>query len=291
MLFFEFYLNHSFPNAADKSHKDRSIRRIRRIRSMRADSLLPLLEATLLALKEVEDPATKATLMHKLVRVIRPESGRSKGPGQDLLRYAGVFVCARSVLAGLVPTLDPRDEDQTDAVETACALIGAATDDNQASQAAANAAGLGPILIDLARAGPTKCIRSAAGAALIAMDLPPCACHAAKSTNNKAKVLAALLCGARADGCDACALRPLSEAAKAGNREILLLLILNGASVNKRNPDRSTPLHWCSTTECADALLRAGAIRCLRDKAGYTPLQLHALNGTPEIIRKRKRGA
>ena len=85
-------------------------------------------------------------------------------------------VCALNVLAGLVPTLDPRDEDQTDAVEAACSLIRAATDDsyrdNQASQAAANAAGLGPILIDLARAGPTEPTRMAAGAALIGMGLP-----------------------------------------------------------------------------------------------------------------------
>ena len=145
-----------------------------------ADLLLTLFEATLLALTKVEDPATKASLMQKLVRIIEPEDGTGDyGPDSkvhDLLRNAGVFVCALNVLAGLVPTLDPRDEDQTDAVEAACSLIRAATDDsyrdNQASQAAANAAGLGPILIDLARAGPTEPIRMAAGSALIGMGLP-----------------------------------------------------------------------------------------------------------------------
>ena len=134
-----------------------------------ADSLLALFEATLQALHEVDVPATKATLMHRLVRII------GDGPDckvQELLRNAGVFVCALNVLTGLVPTLDPSDEDQTDVVETVCTLIRAATDGNQASQAAAKATGLGPILIDLARAGPTKFIRSAAGAALIAIDLP-----------------------------------------------------------------------------------------------------------------------
>ena len=143
-----------------------------------ADLLLTLFEATLLALTKVEDPATKATLMQKLVRIIEPEDGTGDyGPDKvhDLLRNAAVFVCALSVLAGLVPTLDPRDEDQTDAVEAACSLIRAATDSDdsaEASQAAANAAGLGPILIDLARAGPTEHIRMAAGAALIGMGLP-----------------------------------------------------------------------------------------------------------------------
>ena len=147
-----------------------------------ADLLLTLFEATLLALTKVEDPATKASLMQKLVRIIEPEDGTGDyGPDSkvhDLLRDAGVFVCALNVLAGLVPTRDPRDEDQTDAVdsEAACSRIRAATDDsyrdNQASQAAANAAGLGPILIDLARAGPTEPIRMAAGAALIGMGLP-----------------------------------------------------------------------------------------------------------------------
>ena len=184
-FFFQFDLNQFSPTKTYR-HKSPNEDRNPKLPGMTshvrldADLLLTLFEATLLALTKVEDLATKASLMQKLVRIIEPEDGTGDyGPDSkvhDLLRDAGVFVCALHVLAGLVPTLDPRDEDQTDAVEAACSLIRAATDDsyrdNQASQAAANAAGLGPILIDLARAGPTEPIRMAAGAALIGMGLP-----------------------------------------------------------------------------------------------------------------------
>ena len=135
-----------------------------------ADLLLTFFKATLLAVRNADDPATKATLMHKLyITIGDATTGRNV---QDLLRHAGVFVCAFDVLEELVPTLDPSDEDQTDVVEGACSLVRAATDGNKASQAAADAAGLRPILISLARAGPTEFIRSAAGAALIGMDVP-----------------------------------------------------------------------------------------------------------------------
>ena len=141
-----------------------------------ADLLLTFFNATLLAVRNADDPATKATLMHKLYIAIgdgtRDDARDTGSKVQDLLRHAGVFVCALDVLAELVPTLDPRDEDQTDVIEGACSLVRAATDENQSSQAAANAAVLGPILIDLARAGPTEFIRSAAGAALIGMHVP-----------------------------------------------------------------------------------------------------------------------
>jgi len=126
--------------------------------SLDADLLLTIFKATLHAVRHAEDPATKATLIHKLYFCIGDRTGED--------------VCALDVLAGLVPTLDPRDEDQTDVIEGACSLVRAATDENPASQAAANAAGLRPILISLARAGPTEFIRSAAGAALIGMDVP-----------------------------------------------------------------------------------------------------------------------
>ena len=135
-----------------------------------AELLVALFEATLLALGEVENPATKASLMHKLIRTV-PDGERALDV-QDLLRNAGVFDCALGVLAS-VGTLDPSDEDRTDVVETVCSLIRAATDGNRASQAAASAAGLGPILIDLERNGLTNFIRSAAGAALIGMDSVP----------------------------------------------------------------------------------------------------------------------
>ena len=139
-----------------------------------ADLLLTFFKATLLAVRNADDPATKATLMHKIyVTIGDGTTGCDTGSKvQDLLRHAGVFVCAFDVLEELVPTLDPSDEDQTDVIEGACSLVRAATDENKASQAAANAAGLRPILIDLARAGPTEFIRSAAGAALIGMDVP-----------------------------------------------------------------------------------------------------------------------
>ncbi len=135
-----------------------------------ADLLLTFFKATLLAVRNTDDPATKATLMHKLYITIG--DGTTGRKVQDLLRHAGVFVCAFDVLEELVPTLDPSDEDQTDVVEGACSLVRAATDENKASQAAADAAGLRPILISLARAGHTEFIRSAAGAALIGMDVP-----------------------------------------------------------------------------------------------------------------------
>jgi hypothetical protein len=183
-MFFQCDLNQFSPTKTychKRPNEDRGPKQLAMTSHVRldADLLLTLFEATLLAVRNAEDPATKATLMHKLYSSIGDGTG-DDGPDtgskvQDLLRHAGVFVCALDVLTALVPTLDPRDEDQTDVIEGACSLIRAATDENQASQAAANAAGLGPILIDLARAGPTEFIRSAAGAALIGMDLqvPP----------------------------------------------------------------------------------------------------------------------
>jgi hypothetical protein len=143
--------------------------------SLDADLLLTVFKATLHAVRHAEDPATKATLIHKLYFCIGDRTGEdglaNANKVQDLLRHAGVFVCALDVLTALVPTLDPSDEDQTDVIEGACSLVRAATDENKASQAAADAAGLRPILVDLARAGPTEFIRSAAGAALIGMDV------------------------------------------------------------------------------------------------------------------------
>ncbi len=130
-----------------------------------------LVEVALRAIKE-EEPASKTTLMHQLIRLIGDEPDRAV---QGILRDAGVFGVARDVITGLTglngltPTLD---EDETDALETACSLVRAATEDNQESQAAASEAGLGSILVDLEQRAPTLYIRTAAGAALIAMDMP-----------------------------------------------------------------------------------------------------------------------
>jgi hypothetical protein len=139
-----------------------------------------LVEVALRAIKE-EEPAAKAALMHQLIRLIGDEPDRAV---QGILRDAGVFGVARDVITGLTglngltgltglsPTLDTLDEDETDALETACSLVRAATEDNQESQAAASEAGLGSILVDLEQRAPTLYIRTAAGAALIAMDMP-----------------------------------------------------------------------------------------------------------------------
>ena len=137
------------------------------------DERRQLVDVALRAIKE-EEPAAKTTLMIQLIRLI----GEPDRAVQGILRDAGVFGVARDVitgltgltgLAGLTPTLD---EDETDALETACSLVRAAAEDNEESQAAANEAGLGSILVDLEQRAPTLYIRTAAGAALIAMDLP-----------------------------------------------------------------------------------------------------------------------
>lgn len=75
----------------------------------------------------------------------------------------------------------------------------------------------------------------------------------------------------------ACALRGV-----AGHTDICKLLLELGASVNSRNVDGHTPLHFAcqyNHTEVTELLLEWGAHTEVHDRSGNTPLQFCAANG------------
>ena len=67
---------------------------------------------------------------------------------------------------------------------------------------------------------------------------------------------------------------PLHYAARWGHKEIGKLLIAAGADVNAKNKYGSTPLHSADTKEIAELIIAAGADVNAKDKNGRTPLDL-----------------
>jgi uncharacterized protein len=66
---------------------------------------------------------------------------------------------------------------------------------------------------------------------------------------------------------------PLIRAAQAGHREMVRLLLANGADVNARDAGGGTALIWACNDDhidCARWLLAAGADPNLRNNGGYT---------------------
>lgn len=82
---------------------------------------------------------------------------------------------------------------------------------------------------------------------------------------------------------------PLSEAAKAVDREAVSRLLSQGANVNASEGDGSTALHWASYRDdgdTADRLLRAGAKVNVANDLGATPLWAACINGSDAMVRR-----
>jgi ankyrin repeat protein len=81
----------------------------------------------------------------------------------------------------------------------------------------------------------------------------------------------------------------LLDAAKHGDRIAVSRLLDDGAKVDARAVDETTPLHWAvraDSTETATALLESGADPAAADRYGIAPLFLAAQNGNAELIAK-----
>src|SRR5216117_4552909 len=75
----------------------------------------------------------------------------------------------------------------------------------------------------------------------------------------------------------------LADAAMKGNKAAVRSLLQKKADVNAAQTDGTTALHWAvrlDDLETADLLIRAGAHVMAANRAGATPLQLAALNGS-----------
>jgi len=90
--------------------------------------------------------------------------------------------------------------------------------------------------------------------------------------------------GAKVTARDACGDTPLHAAAYGMGKTVLPLLLDRGADPGARNLRGQTPLHlaayaFCNpyTRDMGRALIRAGARRAPRDRAGLTPLDLARL--------------
>lgn len=80
---------------------------------------------------------------------------------------------------------------------------------------------------------------------------------------------------------------PLTDAAKAGNREAVRTLVKNRAEVNVPEADGTTALHWAARAddlEIARLLLSAGANPNAANRDGVTPLSLAATNASAAMV-------
>ena len=77
---------------------------------------------------------------------------------------------------------------------------------------------------------------------------------------------------------------PLHNAAGYSTKEMVELLISNGANVNAKNDDGWTPLHDAATKEVAELLIAKGADVEAKDKDNWTPLHKAAFGGHKEIV-------
>src|SRR4029453_262458 len=81
----------------------------------------------------------------------------------------------------------------------------------------------------------------------------------------------------------------LADAAMNKNRDAVRSLLLKKADVNAPQVDGTTALHWAvrvDDLEMADLLIRAGAKVAASNREGVTPVQLAAMNGSPQMLRR-----
>ena len=77
---------------------------------------------------------------------------------------------------------------------------------------------------------------------------------------------------------------PLHNAAGYSTKEMVELLISNGANVNAKNDDGWTPLHDAATKEVAELLIAKGADVEAKDKDDWTPLHKATFGGHKEMV-------
>ena len=78
---------------------------------------------------------------------------------------------------------------------------------------------------------------------------------------------------------------PLHAAARKGLKEVVELLIANGADVNAKDVLGQTPLHFADTKEIAELLVAAGAdVSAKEDTRGRTPLHHAATKEVAELL-------
>src|SRR5262249_24259970 len=90
-------------------------------------------------------------------------------------------------------------------------------------------------------------------------------------------ITAFLLTGAQIDAMHVSLDRALMKAIINNKKEIVKLLIAEGADVNFQTPDQYTPLHFAvhfASPEIVAMLLNAGANRAVTNRFGKTPLDL-----------------
>src|SRR3954471_12372218 len=81
--------------------------------------------------------------------------------------------------------------------------------------------------------------------------------------------------------------RRVIDAAKHGRTADVRVLVQQHVSVNVREPDGTTALHWtvrADDVESTTLLLHAGASVNAANRYGVTPMALAALNGNPKMV-------
>ena len=113
---------------------------------------------------------------------------------------------------------------------------------------------------------------------------------------HKDMVLLLIENGAKPDGRDGKGFTALHAAAHMGHVEIVQLLIEYGVNVNdQENTATVTPLHLAAERnylDVAEALLRQGAALDLKTESGHTPVIMAVLNGHVDMVKMlREHGA
>ncbi|MDE0178198.1 MAG: ankyrin repeat domain-containing protein [Gammaproteobacteria bacterium] len=102
------------------------------------------------------------------------------------------------------------------------------------------------------------------------------------------RTAAALFAGALLAGTAAGSAPPLVEAAKVGDLDhVQSLLEADPGAVNQPGPDGSTALHWAVNQDhlaMVEALLGADADAQVRNRYGFPPIALAAMNGNADVL-------